>query len=261
MLLTELPLLERARYAAGSGFSHVEFWWPFERAVPGDRELDRFLSSIEQAGVTLVGINFASGSREAGEHGLLSWQERSSEFRDNVDVVVGIGERMGCRLFNALYGNRMDDRTPEAQDEVALGNLAVAAAAVDRIGGTVLLEPLSGAERYPLARVPEALDVIDRMRRLGHRNIKLLADLYHVSNTGGSVEGLIDDHLGDIGHVQIADSPGRGVPGSGALPLRSWLDRLSSRGYDGYVGLEYRAPLREAFRWLDDGQSDRTASP
>jgi hydroxypyruvate isomerase len=254
MLLTELPLLERADFAVRSGFTRVEFWWPFAESVPSDEQIDAFQRAIEDAGAQLTGINFASGSRQAGEHGLLSLEERSSEFLANVDIVVGLGERLGCKAFNALYGNRMHDREPQSQDEVALDNLAAAADAVSRIGGTILLEPLSGAERYPLKTARDALRVISRMHELGHRNVKLLADLFHLSATETSVEEVIDDHAADLGHVQIADRPGRGAPGTGTLPLREWVERVYSRGFEGNVGLEYQADIEDAFTWLSAGE-------
>ena len=78
------------------------------------------------------------------EHPLsVSWPARSAEFRDNVDVTVAIGERLGCRAFNALYGNRIDDVDPRDQDELAVENLAVAGRAAAQIGATVLVEPVS----------------------------------------------------------------------------------------------------------------------
>ena len=39
---TELPLLQRPAAAAAAGFTAVEFWWPFDRAVPDGSDVDRF---------------------------------------------------------------------------------------------------------------------------------------------------------------------------------------------------------------------------
>ncbi len=165
ILLTELPLLERPAAAKAAGFDAVEFWWPFAGSVPGDAELSRFERAITDAGVQLTGLNFDAGDMPAGDRGLVSWIGRDSEFRDNIDVVAGIGARLGCTSFNALYGNRQDEHAPEAQDDLAVRNLAAAAGAVARIGGTVLLEPLSGAPRYPLLTADDALRTITRVRR------------------------------------------------------------------------------------------------
>lgn len=58
ILLTELPLLERPAAARAAGFTSVEFWWPFERAVPTDRQIDAFIQSLRDAGVRLDALNF-----------------------------------------------------------------------------------------------------------------------------------------------------------------------------------------------------------
>ncbi|AOT02620.1 hydroxypyruvate isomerase family protein [Arthrobacter sp. U41] len=251
ILLTELPLLERPAAAKNAGFDAVEFWWPFASSVPGDAELTRFERAVTDAGVQLTGLNFNAGDMPAGDRGLVSWPGRSSEFRDNIDVVAGIGGRLGCKLFNALHGNREDGHTPESQDELAVGNLAAAAAGVARIGGTVLLEPVSGAPRYPLRTAEDALRVISRVTaETGAGNIKLLADFYHLSVNGDDVAAVIEKHAQDFGHIQIADSPGRGAPGTGALPLGDWIARSRQLGYEGYISLEYKEPAETAFDWI-----------
>src|SRR4029453_9135477 len=150
ILFTELPLLERPQAAKDAGFDAVEFWWPWPQAVPSDAEIATFVTAVTDAGVSLVGLNFFAGDMPGGDRGLVSWPARSAEFRDNIDVTVGIGERLGCRAVNPLYGNPTDDPPPDEQDALAAENLALAARAARRIGGTVLVEPVSGAPRYPL---------------------------------------------------------------------------------------------------------------
>jgi len=253
ILFTELPLLERPAAAKAAGFDAVELWWPFEQAVPADREIDAFVRAIEEAGVALVGLNFAAGDMAGGDRGLVSWPARSAEFRDNVDVSVGIGERLGCTAFNALYGNRVDGVSADEQDDLAAENLAIAARSAARVGGTVLLEPVSGAPRYPLRTAADALGVIDRLRAdSGADNLALLADLYHLAVNGDDVEKVIADHADRVGHVQIADHPGRHQPGTGELPLQRHLDALEAAGYNGWVGLEYKpsGASSASFDWL-----------
>jgi hydroxypyruvate isomerase len=253
ILFTELPLLERPAAARAAGFDAVEFWWPFAAAVPSDAEVDSFVAAVEDAGVRLVGLNFFAGDMPGGDRGLVSWPARSQELRDNLDVTVGIGERLGCRAFNALYGNRLDEVTPEEQDDLATENLVLAARAAARIGGTVLVEPVSGAERYPLRTAADALAVIDRACEAGGvDNLALLADLYHLAVNGDDVDKVIANHADRIGHVQIADAPGRNEPGTGNLPLLDQLADLVAAGYSGWVGLEYKPSVTstESFGWL-----------
>jgi hydroxypyruvate isomerase len=251
ILLTELPLLERPGAAKAAGFDAVEFWWPFETSLPTDSQVTRFENAIIGAGVQLTGLNFNAGNMPDGDRGLVSWPARSTEFQDNIDVVVGIGERLGCKSFNALYGNRIDGESPEKQDAIGAENLAAAAAGVARIGGTVLLEPVSGAPKYPLLRAKDALRVIARVKEeSGVENVKLLADFYHLAVNGDDVAAVVENHAKDFGHIQIADNPGRGAPGTGTLPLGEWIARSRELGYTGYVGLEYKEPQETAFSWV-----------
>ncbi|RXZ51217.1 hydroxypyruvate isomerase [Agromyces fucosus] len=251
ILLTELPLLERPAAARAAGFDAVEFWWPFAESVPSDRDVDAFVAAVRDAGVQLTGLNFNAGDMPGGDRGLVSWPARSREFRDNLAVVAGIGDALGCRAFNALYGNRIDGVSAEVHDGVAVENLAAAAEAVAVIGGTVLLEPVSGAPRYPLRTAADVLEVIDSVREAsGARNVKLLADFYHLAVNGDDVAAVIEAHAADFGHIQIADNPGRGAPGTGDLPLDDWIARSHELGYSGAIGLEYKAPIATAFDWL-----------
>ena len=250
ILLTELPLLERPAAAKAAGFDAVEFWWPFETSVPADAQITEFENAITDAGVQLTGLNFNAGNMPGGDRGLTSWPARSTEFQDNIDVVAGIGERLGCKAFNALYGNRIDGESAEKQDAIGAENLAAAAKGVARIGGTVLLEPVSGAPKYPLLTAEDALKVIARVKaESGVDNIKLLADFYHLAVNGDDVESVIENHAKDFGHIQIADNPGRGAPGTGTLPLGEWIARSRELGYQGYIGLEYKEPRKTAFSW------------
>jgi hydroxypyruvate isomerase len=252
LVFADLPVLERAAAAATAGFTAVEFWWPFATATPADDEVDAFVDSISAAGVRLVGLNFFAGDMSAGDRGVVSWPGRESEFRDSVAVAADIGRRLGTRVFNALYGNRIDALPPQAQDEAALDNLLAAATAIDAIGGRVVLEPVSGCDRYPLRTAGDALDVITRLERLGGPgNVGLLADLYHLAVNGDDVDAVIATATDRIAHIQIADAPGRQEPGTGDLPLDDWLAAAEKAGYGGWVGLEYKASSADrAFEWL-----------
>lgn len=262
ILFTELPLLERPEAAKRAGFDAVEFWWPWPVAVPSDAEVQQFVTAVTDAGVQLVGLNFFAGDMPGGDRGLVSWPARSTEFRDNIDVAIGLGEQLGCRAFNALYGNRQDGCPAEQHDEVGAENLARAARAAGRIGGTVLVEPVSGAPRYPLLTAADALQVIDRViAEHDADNVRLLLDVYHLAVNGDDIGAAIHLAAGRIGHVQIADAPGRHEPGTGQLDLSYYLDRIAATGYGGWVGLEYipATASAESFGWLP--RTRRSGSP
>jgi len=241
IMYTELPLLERPAAARAAGFDGIELWWPFADAVPADAEVDRLVGVVQDAGVQLVGLNFAAGDMPGGDRGLLSWPERSQEFRDNIDITVGIGERLGTKAFNALYGNRVDGASAQEQDDLAAQNLALAARGAARIGAMVLVEPVSGADRYPLLSAADAVAAMDRAAaRDDADNLRLLLDVYHLSVNGDEVPAVVERYAARVGHVQVADSPGRHEPGTGGLDLDTPLEALERAGYSGWVGLEYK---------------------
>jgi len=259
ILLTDLPLLDRPRAARNAGFEAVEFWWPFDTPTPADADVEAFVRAIQDAGVQLTGLNFAAGDMPAGDRGILSNPALTQDFRDNVEIAVGIAETLGTRAFNALYGNRIDEHSPETQDDVAVSNLSYAARAADRIGATVLIEPVSGAPKYPLLTAADAIGVIDRVHdEHGAENLRLLADFYHLHVNGDDITAAITKYGSRIGHVQIADAPGRGEPGTGEIPIRTYLEQLAAQGYEGYVGLEYKATKPDTFEWLP--REDRVAT-
>jgi len=255
ILFTELPLLERPAAAAAAGFDAVELWWPFAEPAPPDRDLDALRRALDDAGVRLVGLNFDAGDMAAGDRGLLSRPDGSARFRTNVDVAVGFAEVTGCTVLNALYGNRDVRAGAAAQRELAEENLVLAARAAARIGATVVVEALNAIENpdYPLTTSRGALALVDRLR-FGHgaSNVAVLADLYHLARMGEPVAELVATRADRFGHVQIADSPGRGQPGTGSLDVPALLDRLAAAGYRGHVGLEYRpvGPSADSFDWL-----------
>ncbi|MFF3613130.1 TIM barrel protein [Streptomyces sp. NPDC002580] len=266
ILYTELPLLERPAAAAAAGFGSVELWWPWvDSPTPARSELDALKRAIEDAGVRLRGLNLYAGQLPGPDRGALSIPgEESERFRANIDVASDFAGSLGCEALNALYGNRVDGVDPAEQDALALENLVLAARAADRIGAILLVETLNRAEspRYPLLSAPAGVGLVDRVdEATGLGNAKFLMDLYHLSMNGEDLPQAIAAYAGRTGHVQIADTPGRGAPGTGTLPLEDLLDQLAEAGYEGRVGLEYKPgdrPSAEAFDWLPaEARGDR----
>ncbi|WP_327326831.1 TIM barrel protein [Streptomyces sp. NBC_01210] len=258
ILFTELPLLERPAAAAAAGFTAVELWWPWiETPTPPQAELDALKEALEDAGTQLVGLNFYAGQLPGPDRGALSVPgDESDRFRANIEVAADFAASVGCTALNALYGNRVEGVDPQVQDTLALENLALAARAADRVGAILLVETLNKPESplYPLVSAPAAIEVVDKVNAAtGLGNAKFLLDIYHLSMNGEDVSQVIAAYADRTGHVQIADNPGRGAPGTGSLPLEQLLDELTKAGYDGWVGLEYKAgdrPSAESFAWL-----------
>ena len=258
ILFTELPLLKRPAAARAAGFDAVEFWWPFAEPVPPDREVDAFVTALGDAGVRLVSLNFVAGDMAAGERGLLSLPEGSAAFGDNIDACVGIAGQTGCTVLNALYGNRAEGVPEEQQAELATQNLTLAARAAGSVGATVVVEAINSHDnpRAAVVSSQSALAVIGRARAVGGvGNIAFLADLYHLGMMGEDLPGVLARDAGDIAHIQIADVPGRGAPGTGTLDYQALFAQLAGQGYadGGWIGCEYRpsdpADSSTSFGW------------
>ena len=211
--------------------------------------MEEFATAITDADVQLVGLNFFAGDMAGGDRGLVSWPARSTEFRDNIDVTVALGERLGCRAFNAYTATEWT--TAHRRNKTTSRRRPRARASRPRAeGGTVLVEPVGGAPDPP---------VHCRRRAEGDRAGPRLKggqcglfDVYHLAVNGDDVDAAIDASAGRIGHVQIADAPGRNEPGTGTLDIDHYLGRLAATGYDGWVGLEYKPSGKsvDSFGWL-----------
>lgn len=265
ILFTELPLVRRPAAAAAAGFDAAELWWTLDGPTPPDAELDALRRAFVDSGVQLTGLNFDAGNMAAGDRGLLSRPADSQRFRDNIAVAVGLAGSLGCQALNALYGNRVDDVPVHVQDELARENLALAAQAAHGIGAIVLVEALNAPEapKYGVLSSAEAVETVDAVNAAtGLGNARFLADLYHLARGGEDPARAIAAHADRIGHVQIADNPGRGYPGSGSLDFPALLAQLEAAGYDGYIGLEYK-PLpgtetAENLGWLPEALRSST---
>ena len=257
ILFTELPLFERPAAAAAAGFDAAELWWTLDGPTPPDRDLDALRRALTDAGVQLTGLNFDAGNMAAGSKGLLSRPAGSQQFRDNIAVAVGLADSLGCRSLNALYGNRVEGLDTRVQDELALENLALAAHAVHGIGAILLVEALNAPEapQYALLSSKDAVAVVDQVNAAtGLGNTFFLCDLYHLARNGEDLAAAIDTYADRIGHVQIADTPGRNQPGTGELDFADLTARLDAAGYTGRIGLEYKPAAGVAsvdtFGWL-----------
>ena len=259
ILFTELPLVARSAAAKAAGFDGVEFWWPWAGMVPTGAEADAFVGSIGDAGVELVSLNFHAGDMAAGERGILSHPGRAGEFREHIAACVEIAGRTGCTRLNAPYGLRADGTDPDTQDAVAIGNLRLAAEAAGKVGASVLVEAINSVDipGFPVDTSARAMTVIEQV---GAPNVGFLADLYHLAKMGEDVAEVLARYRDTIMHVQVADPPGRGAPGTGALDFEPAFAALARDGYTGWVGLEYApsdaADSAGSFGWLRAGDTE-----
>jgi hydroxypyruvate isomerase len=254
ILFTELPYLERPAAARAAGFRFVETWWPFAEPAAPAAQVDALIAALDQAGVILSAMNFFGGDLPGGERGIACRPDRQRELEINTEQLLEIARRTGCRAFNLLYG-QLDARWSAAeQQDTAIRAVRAAAAAAAEIDAVVLLEPLArglnGA--YPLVDGDDVVQLLTGPLRTSP-NVRLLFDLFHLGSNGVDVVTAAERLAPWIGHVQLADSPGRGEPGSGDLPTEETVKALVAAGYRGAIAAEYHPTARtdQSFEWID----------
>src|SRR5918998_2466039 len=206
ILSKEAPFLERFRRAADAGFSAVEFWWPDQE------DLGQVEAAIRDADLRVALFNFYAGDMPAGDRGLLSDPARQEGFRENVPEALELAQRLGCDRLNALVGQEIPGMSREEQLELARENVGWAAGRAAEYGVEVLVEPVNTFENgaYLLYRTDDGANFVSSV---GKANVRLQHDLYHMQRMEGNLSVTLRRHIGRIGHVQVADSPGRGGRG------------------------------------------------
>jgi hydroxypyruvate isomerase len=247
ILFKEVPLLERFGRAAAAGFSAVEFWWPGHEADLGEVE-----RAVSDAGLDVALSNFDAGDMAAGDRGLVSDPERQHLFRENVPVALDLARSLGCERMNVLVGHEIPGLDREEQLALARENVRFAAQKAEAANVTVMVEAVNTFENGPylLYATEQAVEFVGRV---GRQNVRIQHDFYHMQRMEGNLVANLREHFDHIGHVQIADSPGRGEPGTGEIHYLFVLGELERLGYDGYVGLEYNPTTEsteESLGWL-----------
>ncbi len=245
MLFNEVPFLERFERAARAGFAAVEFLFAHNVDQDGvERELRRH-------GLELVLFDPEAGDFAAGERGYLCDPGRRDQLLETIREAIGTARRLGCRRLNVLAGNRVDGTSDTELYRTVVDNLKHAAPPAATAGITLLIEALNTWEspRYYLDRSRLGLDIV---RDVGAPNVRFQYDCYHMQRMEGQLIDTLTRNLEWIGHVQIADVPGRHEPGTGEVNYANVLGALEQAGYSGYVGLEYRpsGKTEDSLAWL-----------
>lgn len=231
-LFTELPPLERPAAAAAEGFALCETWWP-----PAPDPMD-WARAVRDAGMRAAAVNADGGDLAAGERGYCNDPARAGDVRRAAVAAAEVAVAAGGAAVNLLAGRVRPDEPMEVQLEVAAAAVRCAADAVAAVGGRIVIEHLNAVDvDRPL--LPTPADAAAFVDRVGHPAVAVLFDAYHAAMAGLDPVAALDDVAGRIGHVQFADHPGRGAPGTGALDLAALTRRLARLGYEGPVGLEF----------------------
>jgi hydroxypyruvate isomerase len=233
MLFTEAPLIERFGRAARAGFDAVECQFPYEESP------EAISAELGRHGLTMVLHNLPAGNWQGGERGIAILPERIDEFRRGVDEAIRYASALGVTKINCLAGIMPKDASYDALRTTFVHNLQFAAEALGRNGIRLLIEPVNRHDipDFFLDTVEEAVAIIEET---GSANIAVQYDLYHQQRTRGELIGTYRTFADRIGHIQLADNPGRNEPGTGEINFANVFGALDKAGYDGFIGCEYK---------------------
>ncbi|MGG0719425.1 hydroxypyruvate isomerase family protein [Robertmurraya massiliosenegalensis] len=252
-IFTEVPFLDRFKKAKEARFQYVECQFPYDYAI------EEIEAKLRENKLSMTLINCPAGNWEAGDRGLAVDKKREAEFKTAVEQSIAYAKRLKVERIHCMAGIVPEACLYEEAKKTYIKNMAYAAKKMAEHGLVLLIEPINAIDMpgYFLSSLQDTLNIIDEMNL---PNVKLQYDFYHVQNMHDDLLSNFQQHLHTIGHVQIADCPGRHEPGTGEIHYGNIFQHIQSSGYAGYVGLEYfpKARSEDSFSWL--GSSREGAS-
>lgn len=233
LLFTELPLADRVLAAKVAGFDGVEIQFPYELPAIRLKEL------LEQADLPLVLINLPAGDLMQGGAGLAAVPARQQDFDQALQEALTYAAMTRPKCVNVLPGRLAEGVSREQAIATLAGNLRKTAEAFASLGIGVVCEAINPLDMPGfLINTPQHLQ--DLLLHVDHPNCRAQLDFYHMARQQLDVEVAIRQLGARIGHVQFADCPGRGAPGTGEQDFASLLSALHDVGYGGWLAAEYR---------------------
>lgn len=233
MLFTELPFLDRFGAAANAGFDAVEFLFPFAWTAQEIKQ------RLDMHGLQLVLHNLPAGDWDVGERGIACHPDRVDEFRAGVARAIDYAKVLSVGQLNCLAGKAPAGVSEDRLRQTFVDNLVYAAAQLKLAGLKLLIEPINSFDipGFYLTRTTQAAAILVEV---GSDNAFIQYDIYHAQRMEGELAETIRKYLPRIGHIQLADNPGRNEPGTGEINYPFLFAHLDRIGYTGWIGCEYK---------------------
>lgn len=233
-VLTELSLPERARRAHELGFGAIEFWFHDQH---GDQAIAELASLVERTGLVVNDIVVNAPDGRIG--GALVAPADREQYLARLADTIQVAKRLNCTKMITCSGNARAGICVQDQKKSIVETLKRAGEVVERAGMTLVLEPLNTTVDHAGYFLDSSHAAAEVLREVGHPNVKMLFDFYHMQIMHGNLLDTVDTYLDMIGHFHAAGVPGRHELDIGELNYPYILRHLDARGYAGYVGLEY----------------------
>lgn len=248
LMATVLPFAERFAALAAAGFEGAEIQ-RVDEASPA-----AIVQAAQDSGLPVVLVNVDMGDLVDGGPGLSGVPGREDTFRRRFDEAAELATRLGAGIVH-LAPSRVPAGVRRGQCwDTYCRNIRHVAEAACEASFAVAIEPINSLD------IPDVLlDDIDLAADLAQATgVGLLFDAYHVARMGLDPVMQWHRHGALVRHVQVADVPGRGWPGSGTIDFPAFFAAVAASGYAGWIGAEYATEtlgVAEA-RWLADAREE-----
>lgn len=232
MLFTELPLIERFDAAAQAGFKEVEIQFPYELTP------DEIQAALQRNKQTLVLINLPAGDWARGERGIACHPDRIDEFKKGVNLALKYARSLGVQKINCLSGIKPDDVSSQKAEDTFARNLKHAANTLQAHDIQLMAEAIN-TQDIPGFFLNTSKQLIDLKEQHCIENLYFQYDVYHMQIMEGNLIATLNNNLHNVGHIQIADVPGRHEPGTGEINFPNLFKAIDAMGYSGTISLEY----------------------
>jgi len=243
LMFNDLPLQERVKKAAESGFQGIEVQFPYELTV------EKWQHLLNEAALPLVLINLPAGDFMQGGYGLACHPERQVEFAQALELSLPYIEKLKPRIINILAGRLVTGFSRQTCIDQLISNLIHSCKVLADFPVTVTCEPINNLDQSGYL-TPRIADWSLLEKQVQQPNFGLQLDLYHAAKMGEALEPLINKYSQVIAHIQFADYPGRSHPGTGKLDLKAIFQQLKMQGYQGWLAAEFPSLSTDQYPWL-----------
>lgn len=247
MLFTEVDFLQRFEKAAQNGFTAVEYMFPY------DWPAEQLLEQLQRHNLQQVLFNLPVDDWAAGVRGIACIPGREQEFKEQVGRALAYAGVLQCPRLNCLAGLTPAGTDADTVRSTLIENLRFAADELARDNRTLLVEALNSRD-IPGFHLVGSEETVELIKAVDRPNVKFQYDIYHMQRMEGELISTVSG-LGDtIGHIQLADNPGRHEPGTGEINFGNLFKAIDASGYQGWIGCEYipAGDTEAGLGWLSD---------
>jgi len=249
MMFNEVEFLDRFERASKAGFKAVEYMFPYEWSK------EQLAGLLESNNLEQVLFNLPAGNWAGGERGIACIPGREGEFQDGVGKSIEYAKTLQCPVLNCLVGLTPNGVAPDKVRETIIKNSRFAADALANEGIKLLLEALNNKD-IPGFYLVGSKQTIELIEEIDHPNVSFQYDIYHMQRMEGELTASITNLADKIGHIQLADNPGRHEPGTGEINFTNLFKAIDESGYQGWIGCEYipATDTEAGLGWLSEYQ-------